>query len=300
MPHSRVWVSAFRIPSQVVLLPAGTSLKVLSARVHLGRSFFKTVGYVGDAALIRMVNDTEETGEQYTVRQGWRVGWSRAALRFFLIDLLVDGAAAVAVIVTFLLVFAPLALWATGNTAAGVIGTIFSVGMFIPTLVLVIVAAALLSLVKRFTRRACALEGLGVTASVGRGFVVVRRHLKEMLPVWLFTIGVNIAWWFLMAPVVIVSVVLGFVFGVIPALILGGLALLVAEGAALWILVAAVGILFFLLGFAAPLVFLAGLREVFLSSAWTLTYRELKPLETAEAGQVARLGPSSLEAAAAA
>jgi hypothetical protein len=180
-----------------------------------------------------MVNDTEETGEQYTVRQGWRVGWSRAALRFFLIDLLVDGAAAVAVIVTFLLVFAPLALWATGNTAAGVIGTIFSVGMFIPTLVLVIVAAALLSLVKRFTRRACALEGLGVTASVGRGFVVVRRHLKEMLPVWLFTIGVNIAWWFLMAPVVIVSVVLGFVFGVIPALILGGLALLVAEGAAL-------------------------------------------------------------------
>lgn len=233
MPHSRVWVSAFRIPSQVVLLPAGTSLKVLSARVHLGRSFFKTVGYVGDAALIRMVNDTEETGEQYTVRQGWRVGWSRAALRFFLIDLLVDGAAAVAVIVTFLLVFAPLALWATGNTAAGVIGTIFSVGMFIPTLVLVIVAAALLSLVKRFTRRACALEGLGVTASVGRGFVVVRRHLKEMLPVWLITIGVNIAWWFLMAPVVIVSVVLGFVFGVIPALILGGLALLVAEGAAL-------------------------------------------------------------------
>jgi hypothetical protein len=58
--------------------------------------------------------------------------------------------------------------------------------------------------------------------------------------------------------------------------------------------------LFFLLGFAAPLVFLAGLREVFLSSAWTLTYRELKPLETAEAGQVARLAPSSPEAAAAA
>ena len=225
------------------------------------------------------------------------MGWSRAALRFFLIDLLVDGAATVAVIVSFLLVFAPLALWATGSTAAGVIGTIFTVGMFIPTLVLIIVAAALLSLVKRFSRRACALEGLGVRASVVRGLVVVRRHLKDMLPVWLVTVGVKIAWPFLMAPVVIVSVVLGVVFGVIPALLLGGLATLVADGAAMWILVVAVGILLFLLAFTAPLAFVAGLREVFLSSVWTLTYRELKPLESAEAERMARVGPSGLEAA---
>ena len=272
-------------------------IAVVAALMLGGYIIAKTAGYVGDAALIKMVNETEETGEQHSVRQGWRLGWSRAALRFFLIDLPVDGVAAVAVILTFLLVFAPLALWATGNTAAGVIGTIFTVGMFIPTLVLVLIAAALLSVVKRFARRACAMEGLGVRASVGRGFLVVRRRLKEMLPVWLVTVGVKIAWPFLMAPVLIVSVVLGFVFGVIPALLLGGLALLVADGAALWILVAAVGILFFILGFAAPLVFLAGLREVFLSSVWTLTYRELKPLESAEAEWMARLGPSGLKAA---
>jgi hypothetical protein len=270
---------------------------VVAALMLSGYIIAKTAGYVGDAALIRTVNDTAETGEQHTVRQGWRLGWSRSALRFFLIDLLVDGAAVVAVIVTFLLVFAPLALWATGNTAAGVIGTIFTVGLFIPSLVLAIIAAALLSLVKGFSRRACALEGLGVTASARRGFAIVRRYLKEMLPVWLVTLGVNISWPFLMGPVVILSIVLGFVCGVIPALLLGGLALLVAEGAAMWILVAAVGILFFLLGFAAPLVFLAGLREVFLSSVWTLTFRELKQMESAEAELATQFGPSGLQAA---
>ena len=44
--------------------------------------------YVGETALIRMVDDYEETGEKRGVREGFRLGWSRTALRLFIIDLL--------------------------------------------------------------------------------------------------------------------------------------------------------------------------------------------------------------------
>ncbi|NIO72083.1 MAG: hypothetical protein GTN71_24425, partial [Anaerolineae bacterium] len=41
--------------------------------------------YVAETALIRMVDDNEETGQQHSVRQGFRLGWSRTAWRLFLI-----------------------------------------------------------------------------------------------------------------------------------------------------------------------------------------------------------------------
>lgn len=42
------------------------------------------------------------------------------------------------------------------------------------------------------------------------------------------------------------------------------------------------GIIILLLVLVAPLAFLVGLREVFLSSMWPLTYRELRALESME------------------
>lgn len=39
----------------------------------------------------------------------------------------------------------------------------------------------------RISRRACVLEGLEVSASLRRGYAIVRRHLREVIPVWLIT-----------------------------------------------------------------------------------------------------------------
>jgi len=84
--------------------------------------------YVAETALIRMVDDYEETGEKHSVRQGFRLGWSRTALRFFLIDLLIGLPVAVVFILLFALAFAPPLLWATDSTAAEVIGTVVTIG----------------------------------------------------------------------------------------------------------------------------------------------------------------------------
>lgn len=53
----------------------------------------------------------------------------------------------------------------------------------------------------------------------------------------------------------------------------------------------------FILTLAAPLAFLGGLREVFLSSTWTLTYYELGGLESVEPGHLPDLRAPGLEAA---
>jgi hypothetical protein len=59
-------------------------------------------------------------------------------------------------------------------------------------------------------------------------------------------------------------------------LLAGGLTGLAFEGAAPWIVGGMVGIPIFILVMVAPLSFLGGLFKVFLSSTWTLTYRELQ------------------------
>jgi len=245
--------------------------------------------YVAETALIRMVDDHEETGEKRSVRQGFRLGWSRTALRLFLINLLIGLPTALAFILLFALALAPLLLWATANRVAGVIGTVATIGMFFLTIFLAIVVGVVLSLLRRFFWRACALEELGVIESIRQGLSVVRRHWQDVLVMWLIMVGVSIGWAIAMItaiivlfPVIILLIVVGGVLGGLPALLIGGLASLFFEGAVPWILAGVVGIPIFILVMAVPWLFLGGLMEVFKSSTWTLTYRELRALESLE------------------
>jgi hypothetical protein len=257
----------------------------------------KIASYVADTALIRMVDETEERGVRRSVRHGFRMGWSRTAWRLFLIDVLVGISAVLSLILVFVLALSPLALWATGSTPAGVVGTVAAIGLFFLAIAVAVAAGAALSLLTPFFRRACALEGRGVTASIRRGYAIARSYLKEVVPVWLVMVGVHLIWPFLMLPAVLLLVGVGVVLGGAAALLVGGLAWLFLEGAAPWIMAGAVGIPVFILVLAVPLAFLGGLREVFLSSTWTLTYRELRALESSEPERVPKVDPSGLEAA---
>jgi hypothetical protein len=245
--------------------------------------------YVTETALIRMVNDYEETGETQTIRQGFRIGWSRTALRLFLIDLLIGLPLAVVFILLFLLAAGPLLLWITESTAAGVIGTVVTIGMGVLVIFLAIVVGVMVSLLKHFFRRVCALEEAGVIESIRQGFDFVRRHLKDVFVMWLIMVGLNIGWaialivvTIALIPIIILLVIVGGVLGGIPALIVGGLASLFLEGAVPYILGALVGLPIFILVVAVPWLFLGGLMEVYKSSVWTLTYRELRALESVE------------------
>ena len=269
-----------------VLIAVGIALACVAVFLFVAS---RVARYVAETALIRMVDDYEETGEKQTVRRGFRMGWSRTALRLFLIDLLINLPLTIVFIVLFLLAFAPLLLWITKSTAAGVTGTVGTIGLFLLVLFLAIVVGAVVSLLEHFFRRACALEEAGVVESIRQGFGIVRRHLMDVAIMWLIMVGVDIGWiiviiaaLIVLFPVIILLIIVGAVLGGLPALLVGGLASLVFEGVVPWILAGVVGLPIFILVMAAPWLFLGGLMEVFKSSVWTLTYRELRALEGIE------------------
>ncbi len=237
----------------------------------------KVIHYMSETALIKMVDDQEQTGEQRRGRDGWRMGWSRTSWRLFLIDLVIDIPTAIVFIFLFALVFAPLLLWGLGITEVGLLSVAFTSGLFFLFIFLAIIAGQAIKLLKQFARRTCALEDAGVFDSVGRGFKLLRKQLKEAGLVWLILVGVNIGYPILVGIVALLLLAFAIVIG-------GGLGLLSgltanALGAARPILTGfAVGVPLFLLVMIIPLVFLDGLKMVFISSTWTLTYREVRTL----------------------
>jgi hypothetical protein len=248
--------------------------------------------WVSETALIRMVDEYEESDTRRTVWQGFRIGWSRTAWRLFLLDLVVTLPVAIIAVILFVMAGTPALLWLTKNTAAGVVGTILAVLLVLGVVLLLIPVALALSLLMPIWRRACALDDLGVIEALRRGWAVLRRRAKDLVLMWLLLIGLGLAWALLMLLVVFALLAVAVLLGGLPALLVGVLASLFADGALPWILAALVGVPIFILVVGLPMLFLNGLKEVFRSSVWTLTYRQVRAIGEAPVAQQP-LDPSS-------
>jgi hypothetical protein len=248
--------------------------------------------YVSETALIRMVDRYEATSEKLGFRQGLRLGWSRSAFRIFLIDLLIILVVLAIMIPLMLIALLPLLAWTTHNTVVGVAGTIATVGMGMLIIFVGILAGIALSLLLHFFRRACILEERGVIDSIRRGFALVRQRPWDVILMGLLLFGIRLGWLILMILVVLLLVIMGLFLAGIPAALAGGIASLFSQGAIPWIVAAFVGGSIFIVIFVAPLLFLAGLMEVFKSSVWTLTYRELLALEKTKTDSAPSLAAS--------
>jgi hypothetical protein len=256
--------------------------------------------HVSEAALIRMVDEYEDTGERRTFRQGLRLGWSRTAWRLFLIELVVGVPVAVALTTLYLAGFAPLAvgLWG-GSPAAVVAGSLVTVGLLLLAIVATFAATAVLSLLKQFFRRACAVDKLGVFASIRQGFAIARQNALNAVVMGLIIVGLNLLWILAMIPVVFTVLVVAGIPGALSGFAAFALASLAWTGAAPVLVAIGAGLLVFLLALVAPLAFLDGLRMVFVSSTWTLTYRELGRAESPEKVRAPKPDAQALGAAAA-
>jgi hypothetical protein len=192
-----------------------------------------------------------------------------------------------------------------GSAAASITGTLLTASGLFLIIFLSVIVSAVLSLFAQVMRRACALEGLGIFDSIGRGLGMVRRHFKEVALIWLVWIGTRLAWMIVSIPVIIILspilllfLIAGVAVGAIPALLVGGLLTTTLAAPFAWAVGALAGLPVFLLVTLAPMLFVSGLVEVFKSSTWTLAYRELRALELAAADKVAAAG-TALEAASA-
>jgi len=250
--------------------------------------------YVSETALIRMVDDQEEFGERRTVRYGFRAGWSRTSWRLFLIDLAISIPAFILFVALFALVFAPLLLIGTGIAGFSVIGIVLTSGFFLLFIIAAIVFDQVIKVLRQYVRRASVLEGLGVFDSIRRGAAMFRHNLSETGLVWLVLVGINIVWPIAIAIAAVVfaavSAVIGGLFG-----ILTGFAAIIIPGAspiAVGIIVGGtIGLIFLVL----PLLLLDGMRIVFMSSSWTLLFRELNLKSSIENLQVPELDEALAE-----
>jgi hypothetical protein len=256
--------------------------------------------HVSEAALIQMVDRYEDTGERRSFWQGLRLGWSRTAWRLFLIELVVDVPVVLALTTLYVAVFAPLALGLWGGTPAVVVaGSVVTFGLLLLAVAATFVAVAVLSLLKQFFRRACAVDQLGVVASIRQGFSVARANALNAAIMGLIIVGLNLLWILAMIPVVFTLLVAAGVPGALSGFATYGLANLAWSGAAPVLAAIGVGLLIFFLALVAPLVFLDGLGTVFVSSTWTLTYRDMRRAASPEKARAPKPDSQALEAAAA-
>jgi hypothetical protein len=293
-----IWLDSGKSPREVrdieeflnvVISPNILQILIGTAIVLAGLILLGTIArYIAETAMIRMVDRMEETGEKLNLRQGLGLGWSRRAGRLFLLDLSVYLLAALTFILVFLLALSPLLLIATGNIPAIVLGAVGTFGLLGLASYLLFAGSVLLSLVMQPVKRACVLDNLGITASLRKGFKILRGNLKQVVTVWIIWIGTRILWiplsfvlMILTAPLLLLTILLGVVVGAVPGVVVAGFSSLFVEGATPLIMGAIVGIPIFILIIISPMLFLGGLVQIFLSSMWTLAYRELRAKEVA-------------------
>ncbi|NWG08056.1 MAG: hypothetical protein HXY35_15370 [Chloroflexi bacterium] len=244
--------------------------------------------YVSETSVIRMVDEYEASGTKMTVRQGFRIGWSKTAWRLFLIDLIVNLPAIILVLV---LLFAGIGLFfsvVNGTADFAVFGMVSGIVIVFLAIFTVVVLTIVLHLLRNFFWRISALEDVGVRESLRRGFSFVLENWKNVGLMWLVMIGLGIVWAFasiilviVTIPVVVVTAVIAALISALPYLVFAGIFSAFLGGWLPWAAGALfIAPLFFTIAFS-PWLLLGSWQMVYTSTVWTLTYRELKVLPAA-------------------
>lgn len=246
--------------------------------------------YTSESAIIRSVNFNARSNEKPGVGYSLRQGWSRTAVRLFLIDLLIFLVVTAGMLTALMASLAPLFLWNSDSTSAGIIGTGLSLLLLIPWTLLLILVIPITSLLREIFWRSCAVDELGVWASIGRGFATLRHNFIEVLVIWLIWLATGLIWTLALIPLVIIlspllvlTVLVGTVLGVIPGLLVAAVSSLFFSGVTPWIMGALAALPIFLAAVFAPITLLSGFVRLFQSNLWTLAYRQLPALKPAEA-----------------
>jgi hypothetical protein len=155
-------------------------------------------------------------------------------------------------------------------------------GLFFLALFALIVAGALVRAWKRLAHQVCALEGARPGEAIRRGWRMMVAFPKDAGTTWVLALAVHLIWAAAFVPLILLLFSAAILVGTLPGLAAGALARLATTGDTPILIGVGVGAAFFIGVLTAPVLLLGGLREVFISSLWTLTYRELRRLPRSE------------------
>jgi hypothetical protein len=255
-------------------------------------TIFAIIRYVSETSVIRMVNEYEQTGTKVGFKQGWKMGWNRRAFRLWVIDLVINlpvilflGVLGLGLLVYFNV--------KSGSQVAIAISIVAAIGCSFLFIFAFFILMVLLRLLRQFFVRVAALENTSVGESFRRGWHMFKHNWKSAGLMWLVMLGIGIGLtiagfivFFLLIPVYIVLLLPAAIVAAIPGLIAFGITSLFSGGVLAWIIGGFVALPFFFLVLLAPLMLIGAWIQVFDSSVWTLTYREMKVVEGVVSAEV--------------
>jgi hypothetical protein len=250
-------------PNTILLIAGG----VLAVLLVLG-ALVTVIRYVSETALMSGADEIESTGAALSVRRGFSLGWSRQAWRLFLTDVVIGLPLALAAIVLLVTGATPLLLWLTHLAPLAILGTVAAVALELLVIFGLIAVALVLSVVMPYLRRRVVLGQQGPLDALRQSARLVRASLLDTGLMWLLLAGIRIVWSLLMFPIMLVLLAVAGVVGGVPA----GLAYLVSHS---WVWPAVVGVPLFLLTIIPLAGLVGGLFETYVSTSWTLSYREV-------------------------
>ncbi len=274
--HPEQYISTFVTIGLVLLLV----ILIISALAALVR-------YPTETAVIRMVDEYETSGNKVGFRQGWKLGWNRTAFRLWLIDLILS----LPLIALFLVMIGAgvIVYFSVSSTfqVTNTTGIVTAIGMAFLSLFLMAVFGIFISIIRSFFKRVAVLEGKGVNETLRNSWAMFKRNWKSVGLVWLIMIGIGLGFgivamitFFLFIPAYLLLLVPAGLVAAIPGLIAYGITSLFAAGPLAWIIAALAAIPFFFTVLFAPMLLVTGWFKIYEANVWTLTFREVKALET--------------------
>jgi len=213
-------------------------------------------------ALIGMVHEIEETGTT-SVPSGWRIGWSRFLL-LLAIDLITGIPLVMVAMALIAMGLSPLWLLLAQNRALTILAILLAVLFMLLVVGLLIVAGVALSLIRDLAYRQCVVEKKGIVDSIRDGYRMAQQNLRHIGMIWLLLFGIDLAVGIVAAPLFLA------IMGVaaVPAAAIFAATESLVSAVLVGILIGIPGFLF--------LTLLEGVYQAFRSTAWTLTYLELR------------------------
>jgi hypothetical protein len=256
----------------VILFAIGIVVNLLLALVR----------YPTETSLMRMVDQYETDGSKMKFKAGWSLGWNVRAFRIWVIDLII-GAPGLLIALGFAIggaIFALNAVKGDFSFAPGMVGLMILAGFLVLLLVIVMIFVGLW---RQFIVRAIAIDGASIGEGFKQGWSMLAHNFKNAFLTWLVMVGLKIGFGIaffisllVLLPAMAIMMIPGAVVGAIPGAIAFGITSIFSSGVAAWIVGGLVGLIFFFTVVGSPATLVSSWFDLFASSIWTQTYREMK------------------------
>ncbi len=258
------------------------------------------VRYPTETSLMRMVDQYETDGNKMKFKQGWSLGWNSRAFRIWVIDLIV-GAPGLVIALGIAIggaIFAFNAVKGDFSFAPGIIGLMILAGFLLLLLAIVMIFVGLW---RQFIVRAIAIDDASIGEGFKKGWAMMAHNFKNAFLTWLVMVGLKIGFGIaffialiVLLPAMAIMMIPGAIVGAIPGAIAFGITSVFSSGLAAWIVGGIVALIFFFTVVASPATLVGSWFDLFSSSIWTQTYREMKAGEVPPVLQTSEVVPPPL------